>query len=146
MNVRDLLRVQMLLLHVEVPIPVQVVHAVAVAHLMIVIVPVLLPAGLMEHLRIVAAVLLLPTIVEVRQLHVAIRRQVVVAVLLQVLLILRAVPLQAPAIHRVNLLLGRVVTQAVVEVVVPVPVQVHPVVEAVVEEDKIVVFIKKTYL
>ena len=28
MNVRDLLRVQMLLLHVEVPIPVQVVHAV----------------------------------------------------------------------------------------------------------------------
>ena len=135
MNVRDLLRVQMLLLHVEVPIPVQVVHAVAVAHLMIVIVPVLLPAGLMEHLRIVAAVLLLPTIVEVRQLHVAIRRQVVVAV-----------PLQAPAIHRVNLLLGRVVTQAVVEVVVPVPVQVHPVVEAVVEEDKIVVFIKKTYL
>ena len=118
---------------------------------MIVIVPVLLPAGLMEHLRIVAAVLLLPTIVEVRQLHVAIRRQVVVAVLLQVLLILRAVPLQAPAIHRVNLLpvvvfLGRVVTQAVVEVVVPVPVQVHPVVEAVVEEDKIVVFIKKTYL
>ena len=113
---------------------------------MIVIVPVLLPAGLMEHLRIVAAVLLLPTIVEVRQLHVAIRRQVVVAVLLQVLLILRAVPLQAPAIQRVNLLLGRVVTQAVVEVVVPVPVQVHPVVEAVVEEDKIVVFIKKTYL
>lgn len=114
---------------------------------MIVIVPVLLPAGLMEHLRIVAAVLLLlPTIVEVRQLHVAIRRQVVVAVPLQVLLILRAVPLQAPAIHRVNLLLGRVVTQAVVEVVVPVPVQVHPVVEAVVEEDKIVVFIKKTYL
>ena len=102
---------------------------------MIVIVPVLLPAGLMEHLRIVAAVLLLPTIVEVRQLHVAIRRQVVVAVLLQVLLILRAVPLH-----------GRVVTQAVVEVVVPVPVQVHPVVEAVVEEDKIVVFIKKTYL
>lgn len=110
---------------------------------MIVIVPVLLPAGLMEHLRIVAAVLLLPTIVEVRQLHVAIRRQVVVAVPLQVLLILRAVPLQAPAIHRVNLLLGRVVTQAVVEVVVPVPVQVHPVVEAVVEEDKIVVFIKR---
>ena len=102
---------------------------------MIVLVPVLLPAGLMEHLRIVAPVLLLPTIVEVRQLHVAIRRQVVVAV-----------PLQAPAIHRVNLLLGRVVTQAVVEVVVPVPVQVHPVVEAVVEEDKIVVFIKKTYL
>ena len=83
---------------------------------------------------------------EVRQLHVAIRRQVVVAVLLQVLLILRAVPLQAPAIHRDNLLLGRVVTQAVVEVVVPVPVQVHPVVEAVGEEDKIVVFIKKTYL
>ena len=37
-------------------------------------------------------------------------------------------------------------SQAVVEVVVPVPVQVHPVVEAVVEEDKIVVFIKKTYL
>ena len=71
---------------------------------MIVIVPVLLPAGLMEHLRIVAAVLLLPTIVEVRQLHVAIRRQVVVAVPLQVLLILRAVPLQAPAITIANLI------------------------------------------
>ena len=112
---------------------------------MIVIVPVLLPAGLMEHLRIVAAVLLLPTIVEVRQLHVAIRRQVVVAVPLQVLLILRAVPLQAPAIHRVNLLLGRVVTQAVVEVVVPVPVPVRQV-EVVVEEDKMIGFIKKTYL
>ena len=97
---------------------------------MIAIVPVLLPAGLMEHLRIVVAVLLLPTIVEVHQLHAVIRRQVVVAV-----------PLRVPVIHRVSLPPGRVVTQVVVEVVAPV--LVRPVV---VGEDKIVVFTKKTYL
>ena len=108
---------------------------------MIAIVPVLLPAGLMEHLRIVVAVLLLPTIVEVHQLHAVIRRQVVVAVLLQVLLILQVVPLRVPVIHRVSLPPGRVVTQVVVEVVAPV--LVRPVV---VGEDKIVVFTKKTYL
>ena len=121
---------------------VRVVH-VAVHHL-IAIVPVLLPVGLMEQRKTVADVLLLLIIVEV-QLHVAIHRRAAVALLLIPIILQVVLPL-VPAIHRVNLLLGRVVTQAVVEVVVPVPVQVHPVVEAVVEEDKIVVFIKKTYL
>ena len=95
----------------------------------------------MEHLRIVVAVLLLPTIVEVHQLHAVIRRQVVVAVLLQVLLILQAVPLRVPVIHRVSLPPGRVVTQVVVEVVAPV--LVRPVV---VGEDKIVVLLKDIFM
>ena len=83
---------------------------------MIAIVPVLLPVGLMEQRKIAVVVLLLLIIVEV-QLHVA--------------------------IHRVSLHpLVRVVTQ-VVEVPVPVPVRQ---VEVVVEEDKMIGFIKKTYL
>ena len=86
---------------------------------MIAIVPVLLPVGLMEQRKIAVVVLLLLIIVEV-QLHVAIHRRAAVA------------------LHP----LVRVVTQ-VVEVPVPVPVRQ---VEVVVEEDKMIGFIKKTYL
>ena len=98
---------------------------------MIAIVPVLLPVGLMEQRKTAADVLLLLIIVEV-QLHVAIHRRAAVALLL------------IPIIHRVSLHpLVRVVTQVVVEVPVPVPVRQ---VEVVVEEDKMIGFIKKTYL
>ena len=106
---------------------------------MIAIVPVLLPVGLMEQRKTAADVLLLLIIVEV-QLHVAIHRRAAVALLLIILqVVLPLVP-----IHRVSLHpLVRVVTQVVVEVPVPVPVRQ---VEVVVEEDKMIGFIKKTYL
>ena len=108
---------------------------------MIAIVPVLLPVGLMEQRKIAVVVLLLLIIVEV-QLHVAIHRRAAVALLLIPIILQVVLPL-VPAIHRVSLHpLVRVVTQ-VVEVPVPVPVRQ---VGVVVEEDKMIGFIKKTYL
>ena len=85
---------------------------------MIAIVPVLLPVGLMEQRKIAVVDLLLLIIVEV-QLHVAIHRRAAVALLL------------IPIILQV--------------VLPPVPVPVRQV-EVVVEEDKMIGFIKKTYL
>ena len=109
---------------------------------MIAIVPVLLPVGLMEQRKTAADVLLLLIIVEV-QLHVAIHRRAAVALLLIPIILQVVLPL-VPAIHRVSLHpLVRVVTQVVVEVPVPVPVRQ---VEVGGEEDKMIGFIKKTYL
>lgn len=94
----------------------------------------------MEQRKTAADVLLLLIIVEV-QLHVAIHRRAAVALLLIPLILQVVLPLVP--IHRVSLHpLVRVVTQ-VVEVPVPVPVRQ---VEVVVEEDKMIGFIKKTYL
>lgn len=108
---------------------------------MIAIVPVLLHVGLMEQRKTAADVLLLLIIVEV-QLHVAIHRRAAVALLLIPIILQVVLPLVP--IHRVSLHpLVRVVTQVVVEVPVPVPVRQ---VEVVVEEDKMIGFIKKTYL
>ena len=110
---------------------------------MIAIVPVLLPVGLMEQRKTAADVLLLLIIVEV-QLHVAIHRRAAVALLLIPIILQVVLPL-VPAIssESVFILSFEWVTQVVVEVPVPVPVRQ---VEVVVEEDKMIGFIKKTYL
>lgn len=103
---------------------------------MIVVVPTLLPAELMEQRTAIAVVLLLHITVEVLQLPGVIHHRiiiVVVAVLLLVPLILQVVLHQVPATLRVGLhRLARVVTQVVVEVV---PALAVPLVAVEVEED-----------